>query len=133
MSQENVEIVSWAYEEFRTRGALVAEIVTSDFVWDMSHFSGWPERQVYEGAEGASRFLEDWTAAWDDWELEIEALHDIDDKVVAVVHQRGRSKATGLTVEMLFGQVWTMRDGKQARMEMYSKPDEALKAVGLAE
>jgi hypothetical protein len=33
---------------------------------------------------------------------------------------------------MLFGQVWTMRDGKQARMEMYSKPDEALKAVGLA-
>jgi ketosteroid isomerase-like protein len=133
VSRENLEIVRWAYEEFAARGALVAEVVTSDFVWDMSRFSGWPERQVYEGAEGASRFLEDWTAAWDDWEIVIEALYEIDEKVVAVVRQRGRSKATGLALEMLFGQVWTMRDGKQARMEMYSKPDEALKAVGLAE
>jgi hypothetical protein len=27
--------------------------------------------------------------------------------------------------------VWTLRDGKQARMEMYSDPGKALNAVGL--
>jgi hypothetical protein len=29
--------------------------------------------------------------------------------------------------------VYTVREGKQARMEMYADPDEALKAVGLEE
>jgi hypothetical protein len=33
---------------------------------------------------------------------------------------------------MRFAQVFTMRDGKQVRMEMYDDPNEALKAVGLS-
>jgi ketosteroid isomerase-like protein len=133
MSQENVEIVRWAYEEFVARGTFVEEVVTSDFVWDMSNFSDWPEQQVYEGAAGASRFLEDWTAAWDDWEFVIDALYDAGDRVVAIAHQNGRSKLTGLSVEMSLAQIWTMRDGKQARMDMYSDPVAALHAVGLTE
>ena len=38
-----------------------------------------------------------------------------------------------MPVEMSFAQVWTLRDGKQARMEMYSDRDEALAAAGLSE
>jgi ketosteroid isomerase-like protein len=133
MSRENVEIVRAGYEQFATTGQLAAELVTPDFAWDMSNFRGWPEQQVYEGTEGARTFLEEWTAAWDDWELEIDAFHDAGDKVVAVVRQRGRSKAAGMPVEMSFAQVWTIRDGKQARMEMYSDPGEALEAAGLRE
>ena len=38
-----------------------------------------------------------------------------------------------MPVEMSFAQVFTLRDGKQARMEMYSERDEALEAAGLAE
>jgi len=34
---------------------------------------------------------------------------------------------------MHFAQVWTLRDGKQLRMEMYASPAEALEAVGLRE
>ena len=41
--------------------------------------------------------------------------------------------ATGLPVEMHFAQVWTVRDGRQTRMEMYADPDEALRAVGLGD
>jgi uncharacterized protein len=131
MSRENVEIVRGGYEQFRARGMLVAEIATPDFIWDMSHFHGWPEQQVYEGVEGARTFLTEWTAAWDDWELEVDALHDAGDKVVALLHQRGRSKLTGMPVDMSLAQVWTLRDGKEARMDMYSDPAEALQAVGL--
>ena len=103
-----------------------------DFVWDMSNFRGWPEQQTYEGVEGAREFLRDWLEAWDDWELQVEALHDAGDKVVVIVRQRGRSKTRGLPVDMAFGQVWTIRDGKSARMEMYADPVEALEAVGLS-
>ena len=133
MSQENLEIVRGGYQRFRTTGQFDAEIATPDFVWDMSNFHGWPEQQVYEGVEGAEAFLSDWTSAWDDWELELEGLRDAGDKVLALVRQRGRSKGAGMPVDMYFAQVWTLRDGKEARMEMYSDPSEALKAMGLAE
>ena len=99
----------------------------------MSNFHGWPEQQVYEGAEGARTFLAAWTAVWDEWALEIDAVHDAGDKVVVRLRQRGRSKAAGMPVEMSFAQVWTLCDGKGARMDMYSDPDEALEAVGLRE
>ena len=99
----------------------------------MSTFRGWPEQQSYDGVEGARAFLGAWLNAWDDWELELDALHDAGDKVVAIVRQRARSKATGRPVEMVFGQVWTLRNGKQVRMEMYADSVEALQAVGLPE
>jgi ketosteroid isomerase-like protein len=133
MSQENVEIVRRGYEQFASTGRFVIEIAAPDFVWDMSHFHGWPEQKVYEGSEGAQAFLRGWTGAWDDWQLDVEALHDAGEKIVAVLHQRGRSKAAGLPVDMTFAQVWTLRAGKQTRMDMYSDPDEALNAFGLAE
>ena len=97
----------------------------------MSNFHGWPEQQVYPGADGARTFLREWSDAWEDWELEVEALHDAGDRVVALMHQRGRSKAAGMPVEMSFAQVWTLRDGKEARMDMYSDSGEALEASGL--
>ena len=128
-----MEIVRGGYQRFRTTGQFDPEIATPDFVWDMSNFHGWPEQQVYEGVEGAETFLSDWTSAWDDWELELEGLRDAGDKVLALVRQRGRSRGAGMPVDMCFAQVWTLRDGKEARMEMYSDPSEALKAVGLAE
>ncbi|HWG08668.1 MAG TPA: nuclear transport factor 2 family protein [Solirubrobacteraceae bacterium] len=133
MSQQNVELVRRAYEQFSDTGRFVADAATPDFVWDMSNFHAWPEQQLYEGVAAAEGFLRDWAAAWDDWELEVGELLDAGDKVVALVHQRGRSRAAGMSVEMSFAQVWTMCEGKQARMEMYSDPNEALAAVGLAE
>jgi ketosteroid isomerase-like protein len=131
LSHANVELVRRAYEQFLATGRFVAEFATPDFVWDMSHFRGWPEQQFYEGVEGAESFLEEWTAAWDDWELEVDELHDAGEKVVALLRQRGRSKATGMPVDMSLAQVWTIRDGKQARMDMYSDRAEALEDVGL--
>ena len=133
MSQENVEIVREAYERFVVTGEFVADLGTDDFVWDMSNYHGWPEQQVYEGVDGARAFLREWIDAWEDWELELEALHDAGDRVVALVRQRGRSKEGGMPVEMAFAQVWTLRDGKQARTEVYSERAEALAAVGLSE
>jgi ketosteroid isomerase-like protein len=61
----------------------------------------------------------------------VDALHDAGERVVALLRQRGRSKATGLPVEMSLAQVWTLRDGKQTRMDMYSDRSEALEAAGL--
>ena len=86
---------------------------------------------MYEGVAGMEAFLTDWTSAWDGWRLELEELHDAGDMVVAVVRQHGRSKLTGMELDMPFAQVWSFRDGLRARMEMYSDVDEAMRAAGL--
>jgi len=132
MSQENVEIVRRAYEHFRVHGVLPPDAYDADFVWDMTMFN-WPEQQTYSGIEGATEFLRDWIDAWEDWELDIEEFRDAGEKVVTIARQTGRAKATGLPTEMHFAQVWTLRGGKQTRMEMYSSPAAALEAVGLRE
>ena len=131
MSQENVELVRAGYERYTTRGEL-GQDYTDDFVWDVSNLH-WPGQQVYKGADGARTFLREWADSWVDWELEPESFHDAGDRVVVLLHQRARSKSTGMPVEMSFAQIWTLRDGKRTRMEMYSDPAEALQAAGLSE
>jgi ketosteroid isomerase-like protein len=134
MSQENVELVRRVYAHRQATGDILAEAIAPDYVWDMSHFRGWPEQQTYDGIDGARRFIREWTAAFDDWAIEVIDIHDAgDDRVVGVIQQRARSKSTGLPVDMRLAQIFTIRDGQQVRMEMYDDPDDALKAVGLAE
>jgi ketosteroid isomerase-like protein len=133
MSQENVELVRESYERFQATGEFDPEFIDPEFVFDMSTFRGWPGQQEYHGVEGARKFLDEWLEAWDDWELELEELHDAGEQIVAIVRQRGRSKSMGLPVDMTFAQLFTLRDGKQVRMQMYAEPSEALQAAGLSE
>jgi ketosteroid isomerase-like protein len=132
MSRESIELVRRGYEHFTTTGDFLEEALHTDFVWDMSTFRDWPERRAYAGLDGAREFMRDWLEAWEDWALEVEELLDANKGVLAVVRQRGRSKATGLPVDMHFAMFWTFRDGKSVRMQMYASPDEGLEAAGLA-
>ena len=128
-----MELVRRAYRHTQASGQAYAEGFAAGFVWDMSKYEGWPEHQRYEGVDGAQRFLDDWSGAWDDWGLEIQEIYDAGDKVVVVVHQRGRARTTGMALEMVFAQTWTIRDGRLTRMDMYSDPSDALRAAGLTE
>ena len=121
MAPDNLEIQRRGYEHFRATGEVLDEIVEPEFVWDMSTFRAWPERQTYEGVEGMQRVPHRRGSApgrtgCSRW----RSCATAGDEVVAIVRQRGRSKETGLPVDMHFGQVWTYRDGKQLRMEMYA-------------
>ncbi len=129
MSQENVEIIRRGYERFAATGEIRAH---PDLVWDVSRL-GWPGQQIYSGAEAANQFNAEWADAWDGWELEVEEYIDAGERVVVIVNQRGRSKATGIPVDMRFAQVWSFRDAQAIRMQMYASVDEALEAAGLQE
>jgi hypothetical protein len=49
MSAENVDIIRRGYEEFIATGEPTEDIMAPEFVWDMSTFRDWPERNTYEG------------------------------------------------------------------------------------
>jgi ketosteroid isomerase-like protein len=128
MSEQNVEIMRRGYGHYLATGEIRAH---ADLVWDVSRL-GWPDQQIYSGVEGAMQFNAEWADAWDDWELEVEDYLDAGERVVAIINQRGRSKSTGIPVDMRFAQVWTFRDGQAIKMQMYASVDEALAAVGLS-
>ena len=127
----DLEIVRGGFAHYLETGDFREDLIHPDFVWDMSTFSGWPERQTYRGIEGAREFMRNWLEAWEDWSLEVEDLLDAGDSVVAIVHQHGRSRATGVPTDMHFAMVWVVRDGRQFRMRMYASAREGLEAAGL--
>jgi ketosteroid isomerase-like protein len=131
VSEENVELVRRAYEHWIATGEFLEDAVDPDFVWDMSTFRGWPDRQTYEGIEGAREFVAEWGSAWEDWRVEVEEYLDAGDEVVTILRQSARSSSSGVPVDMHLGQIWTVRDGKQVRMRMYASPEEALEAAGI--
>ena len=131
MSRENVKTLERGYAWFSEHGRFPGHLATPDFIWDMSHFHGWPEQQIYEGIDGANEFLASWVSAWTDWRIEVEAMRDAGAKVVTVLRQGGVSKVSGMQTEMSFAMTWSFRDGLEARMDMYSDPREALEAAGL--
>ena len=53
------------------------------------------------------------------------------DSVVARVHQWGRGRGSGATVDQSHWQVWTFRDGKVVRWTLHGDREEALAAAGL--
>jgi ketosteroid isomerase-like protein len=131
VGETNAQIVERAYARFKEVGTPEPSLVGPGFVWDMTNMASWPEQPIFEGREGRLAFLTEWTAAWEDWRLVLDAIHESGDKVVALLHQTGRSRTTGLPVEMAFAQVWTLRDGRYRRMQMYSDIEQALADAGI--
>jgi ketosteroid isomerase-like protein len=131
VSRERLETVQRVYERFAATGELPEDSFEPDYVWDMSTFRGWPERQRYAGVDGAKEFLGDWIGMWDDWEATIEEIHDLGDRVLIVAYQRGCAKTTGVPLDMRYGQIWIFRGERLIRTQSYADPAEAKAAVEL--
>jgi ketosteroid isomerase-like protein len=129
VSKENLEVMRRGYAHWLATGEIRA---SADLVWDVSRL-GWPEQQIYHGAEGAMQFNAEWSDAWDDWQIGVEEYIDAGDRVLVILNQRGLAKVTGVPVDMRFAQVWTLRDGQAVLMQMYASVEEAMKDVGLSD
>jgi ketosteroid isomerase-like protein len=139
MSQENVEIVRRAFDEFQeglARGDPAAPFDSGlnapEAEWILPPNSpGF--RQVYRGREGFLEFMRTWTEDFH-WSIELERVIDAgDDSVVAVFHQRATGKASGVPVELHMALIYELQDGRVIRMRNFLDPAEALEPVGLRE
>jgi ketosteroid isomerase-like protein len=136
MSRENVELVRGAYEAFNQGGveAVIKDYWSPEIVWNVLPM-GIPGLGLYRGYDEARSFFDDWFGAFpfDEWEAEVEELLDAGDRVVAMVTQRGRGRASGVAAELEMGQVVTVRDGKIIRLDIYPDRNQAFEAAGLSE
>jgi ketosteroid isomerase-like protein len=132
MSQQNVEIVRRVFDVYTQGGfAAVAEFIHPEF--EMRQLANHFLSGTFRGADAAES-MTDFMRHFEDFHAQAEAFIDArDDRVVVAIRERGRPRGATIELDQLFGVVYTLREGKIARMEWYDSPADALKAAGLAE
>ncbi len=128
---DNLELVRDGYEAFmrRDRAWLYAN-ATPDIEWHPA-LATLLKQEVYRGPdEVAYVIFDEIPGVLDDFSaevLEVEALGD--ERVLATARFKGTAASTGIEVEQVFFQVFTVRDGKCAELHSYTSKEQALAAI----
>jgi ketosteroid isomerase-like protein len=144
VSEENVEIVLALQP---AAGANMAQLFRDDLLWAavsarlvpslapefaaIAH--GLPDTQLVEGVEGLRKGWLQWMAPWESYRAEVEEAIDLGEKVVLLIRDFGRRATDTHEVAITSAAIWTLHEGKVARVDFYVDRAEALKAVGLEE
>ena len=88
---------------------------------------------VYRGPNEAARFFEDLLEPFEEVSVEPLEFFEHGDRIVVFVLVRSRPTGSTATVENRVGHLWTMRDGRAIRLELFPRREEALEAAGLRE
>ncbi len=132
MSQENVDVVMACFALFG-KGDLegILQYINPD--GEVIESPTMPDAQTFHGHEGFITAIGHWSGEFDDFQVEIERLIDAGDTVITFVRQVARGKHSGVPVETRVGNVYTFRNGRILRWEMFVPPEKALEAAGLSE
>jgi uncharacterized protein (TIGR02246 family) len=132
VSRENIELVESALAAWN-RGELYAfaDHVAEDVVW--VEVSGRPEGEESErvGRDRLRESLESLFDAFSRYHLDVERIHDVGDRVVAIVREHGRGRASGVEIDGRWGYLISVDDGQIVRVEAYRDAALALKEAGL--
>jgi ketosteroid isomerase-like protein len=138
MSQESVEVVERGYallnDAYRT-----GEIAGDNLPFEMLCHSDvtlqtsgmFPESGEYHGFDGLRQFTENQAEAFESMSAEPIEFIAAGNRVVVPIRVGGKARHTGIETTFSVVHVWTIRDHKVARIDMYRSRAEALKAVGL--
>ena len=132
MSQEDVEIVRSALTALSDHGVdALVEFLHPEINWRAME-GALDDVGEMRGTEAARRYVEDWFETFDDFTTIPEELLDAgEDRVVGVLHVSGCAKLSGITTELRYAALYTLRDDKIARIREYGDREEALEAAGL--
>lgn len=90
-----------------------------------------PGAHVYHGTDGVRRAIDSWFESWEWMRIEILELLEADDRVLVTAYQRAQGKGSKIEVEIKSFNVYTFRDGKVVRIELFTERAAALEAAGL--
>jgi uncharacterized protein len=130
MVPENVEVARRGYEAFK-RGNVEATLEFLDPEIEVHDSPELPDRRIWHGYEGFVANLANMLDIVQGFELEPEEFIDAGDKVLVAVRVRGHGRGSGIAMEDHLLHVWTIRDGKGTRLEVYRDREQAREAAGL--
>jgi ketosteroid isomerase-like protein len=132
VSQADIETLRAGYEAVN-RGDWDTAIGAAhrDFEWKSADLV--PLAGTYRGPEEVRRFFDDQRKAFEEMHNEPEQFFERGDRIVVFVRLRARPIGSSAALLLRIAHVWTMRDGKAARCEVFPVREEALEAVGVSE
>jgi ketosteroid isomerase-like protein len=132
MSQEDVQSVSEGLLASASGDPVAGQRFWDPLIeWDLSGVIGWPEKQVYRGPE-VTEFLHAWADSWNGWHFDVEEVCDGEGEAVfAAIHESAIGAESGVSVDQRRYFVFTMREGRAVRIQMFSEPGDARAAAGL--
>ncbi len=75
--------------------------------------------------------MREWLSPWEGWRVEPQEYVAAADRVVVLARYAGRGKGSEVAIESLGAHVWTVREGRAVRLEIFSDR-EAASVGGLA-
>jgi ketosteroid isomerase-like protein len=128
MSQADVETLRAEYEAISRRDwdALFEE-AHPDF--ELKTPDRGPEPETFRGREAARRAFEDFFEPFEEVLAEPQEFFERGDHVVVFFLLRSRPMGSNAAVEIRAGHLWTMRDGRAARCEIFPQREKALEAA----
>jgi ketosteroid isomerase-like protein len=125
-----VDLVRELFERFNGGDPdVITELLTEDFVAEIPPSLS-AEPDVYEGHEGALRYLRGFDGMLEDVRFQLLELHDEGDEVIAERVLTGRGVSSGIDVEMRSAVVTTIEGGRIKRMQPFPDLESARKALG---
>lgn len=88
--------------------------------------------ELIEGGnlEEVAALMREWLSTWErPLRVEVEELIQSGDRILALVHWSGRGKGSGVEMEAGGAHIWTFRDGRAVRFDVYRDRDEARAAL----
>lgn len=129
MASKNVEAVRSGFEALRDDGVeALLEMIAPEFeVTAPASLAAEPD--TYRGPDGVRRYFDSFYEAMDEISFEPRSFREVGGRVVVEFTLRARGRTTGLEFSQEAVQVWTVRDGKAIRLDVYAELDEALAAA----
>jgi ketosteroid isomerase-like protein len=136
MSEEKVDLVRAVLEAWNRSWRegdpdLALEMLDPDVVLDFSGNVFNP--RVLKGHDGFRQLLAEVAEVWDEVIFEVEEFIPTADGVLTLVVARARGRTSGVAIEDRVAQLFTLREGKIARITTFRSEHEALEAAGLRE
>jgi ketosteroid isomerase-like protein len=126
------EVVRRAYEAFQSRGLRGwARMCDPEMELDMTP-TGIAGLGVYRGRGQAVAFLEEWSSAFEPFDLTLEAVTRLaGESALAVYSQRGRPAVGGPPETLRYAQIVEVADGRIVRARTYADVEKARRAAKL--
>ena len=135
MSRDNVKVVVGQFEGVNARDfAAVMDAYADDVVLALHGKLRGLGGGGAVGKKAVGEWFGDWFRTFDsDYRFEIEEARDWDDRVFVVATHRGRGRGSGVPGTFRTAYVYTVREGKVSRVEVWTDRDAALEAAGVEE
>jgi ketosteroid isomerase-like protein len=123
----NVEFLRGVYDAWGKGDFSDVRVFAPDV--EFVYSSDFPEPAVFRGYEGAREGWGAWLREWDDVRVAAQEFIELGPLVLVDVLVHGRGKGSGLEIAEPGANLWTFRDGRAVRIEVFADRAAARRAA----